>query len=113
MQARLTYVIKFVGKMSDAVAFHRDRLGLPLKFESPQWSEFATGDVTLALHEASPENPAGTVQLGYGVDDLTSLYANRAKEGLDFVSAPRAAHGQQLARFRDNEGRECSISGKK
>jgi hypothetical protein len=113
MHARLSYVIKFVGNMSDAVAFHRDTLGLPLKFQSPEWSEFATGDVTLALHAASPENPAGTVQLGYGVDDLTTLYAARAQAGLNFTSAPRAVHGQHIARFRDIDGAECSISGKK
>ncbi len=113
MQARLSYVIKFVGNMNDAVAFHRDTLGLALKFQSPEWSEFATGDVTLALHAASAQNPAGTVQLGYGVDDLTDLYAKRAASGIKFTSEPRAVHGSMIARFRDNEGAECSISGKK
>jgi hypothetical protein len=99
--------------MSDAVAYHRDRLGLPLKFQPPEWSEFATGDVTLALHAASKDNPAGNMQLGYAVDDLTSLYENRAANGIDFTSSPRAQHGALLARFRDIDGRECSISGKR
>jgi catechol 2,3-dioxygenase-like lactoylglutathione lyase family enzyme len=109
---RLAYVIKFVGDMNAAVAFHRDTLGLPLKFQSPEWSEFATGDVTLALHAASADNPAGAVQLGYAVDDLKGLYADRAKAGINFTSEPRAVHGSPIAKFRDNEGRECSISGK-
>ena len=113
MQAKLAYVIKFVENMGNAVAYHRDKLGLPLKFQSPEWTEFATGDVTLALHAASPANPAGSVQLGYAVDDLTSLYESRAQNGIDFTSPPRAQHGALLAKFRDNEGRECSISGKR
>lgn len=113
MQAKLGYAIKFVADMGKCVAYHRDTLGLPLKFQSPEWSEFATGDVTLALHAASPANPAGTIQLGYAVDDLTSLYENRATNGIDFVGPPRAQHGALLAKFRDNEGRECSISGKR
>lgn len=113
MQAKLSYAIKFVANMGNAVAYHRDTLGLPLKFQSPEWSEFATGDVTLALHAATADNAAGTVQLGYAVDDLTSLYENRAKNGIDFTSPPRAQHGAVLAKFRDNEGRECSISGKR
>ncbi len=50
---KLSYVIKFVGDMDRAVKFYRDVLGLPLKFESPGWSEFATGETTLALHPAS------------------------------------------------------------
>lgn len=113
MQARLSYVIKFVGNMNEAVGFHRDTLGLPLRFQSPEWSEFATGDVTLALHAASAHNPAGTVQIGYAVDDLSDLYAKRAAAGIEFTSEPRAVHGSMIARFRDSEGAECSISGKK
>jgi lactoylglutathione lyase len=112
MQARLSYVIKFVGDMNEAVRFHRDKLGLPLKFQSPEWSEFATGDTTLALHAASVQDPAGTVRLGYAVDDLAGVYAQRATLALDFTSAPQPLHGTLLARFRDSEGVECSISGK-
>jgi len=46
------------------VKFYRDVLGLKLKFESPGWSEFVTGETTLALHPASDKNPVGTVELG-------------------------------------------------
>ncbi|MBL9098219.1 MAG: VOC family protein [Alphaproteobacteria bacterium] len=113
MQAKLAYVIKFVGRMDEAVRYHRDTLGLTLKFQSPEWSEFQTGDVTLALHAASKDNPPGKVQLGYNVDDLTALYENRGANGIDFTSPPRAQHGTVLAKFRDNEGSDCSISGKR
>ncbi len=44
---KLGYVIKFVADMNRAVKFYRDVLGLPLKFESPGWSEFVTGETTL------------------------------------------------------------------
>ena len=53
------YVIKFVTDMNKAVEFYRDTLGLTLRFESASWSEFATGETTLALHPASDKNPAG------------------------------------------------------
>jgi len=59
------YVIKFVADMGKAVKFYRDMLGLQLKFESPDWSEFVTGETTLALHPASEKNPAGKVELGF------------------------------------------------
>ena len=48
---RVNYVIVFVSDMKRAVAFYRDALGLPLRFESPGWTEFATEGATLALHE--------------------------------------------------------------
>jgi catechol 2,3-dioxygenase-like lactoylglutathione lyase family enzyme len=47
------YAIKFVADMDKAVKFYRDVLGLQLKFESRGWSEFVTGETTLALHPAS------------------------------------------------------------
>ena len=50
---KLAYVIEFVSDMNRAVKFYRDVLGFQLKFESPGWSEFVTGERTLALHPAS------------------------------------------------------------
>lgn len=111
MTPKLTYAIKFVADMDKAVAFHRDTLGLTLKFESPGWSEFLTGDTTLALHGASSENPPGRVELGFAVDDLKALYAARAENGLDFVEPPRALHGTLIAKIRDGEGATYSLSG--
>ena len=71
---KLGYVIKFVADMNRAVKFYRDVLGLPLKFESPGWSEFVTGETTLALHPASEENSAGTVELGFTVADIQKFH---------------------------------------
>ena len=58
---RLNYAIKFVSDMDTSVAFYRDTLGLSLRFQSPFWSEFDTGQTALGLHPASEENPAGSV----------------------------------------------------
>lgn len=110
MDARLTYAIKFVKDMDRAVRFHRDTLGLPLKFQSPEWSEFSTGSVTLALHAASEKNPAGRIELGYATKGLKELYANRQQSGIKFTSEPRPLHGVLLANFEDSEGANCSLS---
>ena len=108
---RLTYAIKYVADMDRAIAFHRDTLGLELKFQSPFWSEFATGETTLALHSASAENPAGAVQLGFATDDLREFYDRRDELGLSFTQKPTEMHGIHIARFRDVDGAETSISG--
>ena len=50
MFSKVDYIMVNVSDMSRSVAFYRDILGLPLKFESPGWSEFQTGATTLALH---------------------------------------------------------------
>src|SRR3954464_363339 len=103
---RLTYAIKFVGDMESAIRFYRDELGLSLRFESPFWSEFETGETTLALHPASDENPAGSVQLGLHTEDIDNFYAAGQAQGLVFTSPPREVHGTRIARFRDSEGAE-------
>lgn len=110
---QLSYAIKYVADMDKAVAFHRDTLGLKLKFASPFWSEFDTGTTTLALHAASPEHPAGSVQLGFGSDDLTGFYAAREANGITFTQAPTPMHGTDIARFLDCEGAETSVSAQR
>ena len=72
---KLSYAIEFVGDMKRAVKFYRDVLGLPLKFESPDWSEFSTGETTLALHQASDKNPVGKVEIGFDVPDLQLFHS--------------------------------------
>ena len=108
---KLNYVIKYVGDMNNAVAFYRDTLGLPLKFESPHWTEFVTGDTTLALHIASDEHPAGTASIGFRVDDIEAFYYERDAKGIEFTSPPTETFGHKIARFKDTDGAECSVSG--
>ena len=50
MFKQLDYTMVIVSDMPRSVEFYRDKLGLPLKFESPEWTEFVTGTTTLALH---------------------------------------------------------------
>lgn len=107
------YVIKFVTDMSKAVKFYRDTLGLPLRFESPSWSEFATGETTLALHPASDKNPAGKVEFGFTVADVEAFYRDMSAKGVLFSIPPRKQDfGGLLAQFVDSEGAHCSVAAK-
>lgn len=110
MQAHFTYAIKYVGDMEKAIRFHRDTLGLTLRFQTPGWTEFDTGNVTLALHSATKENPAGTVELGFGIPSVPDAYANRESNGLTFKDTPRDVHGKKIAMFLDSDGAVCSLS---
>ena len=111
MALKLTYAIHFVADMDRAVGFYRDTLGLELKFASPGWSEFSTGETTLALHPASPENPAGSTHLGFGTPDVKALHHGLTAAGVRFTRAPEPLHGVTLAEFVDSEGGRCSVSG--
>jgi len=111
MSVKLNYAIKFVADMDQAVSFYHDTLGLPIKFQSPEWSEFVTGETTLALHAASPQHPAGSVELGFGVPDLQAFLADLTANGVTITRPPAAEGGTLIAQFRDIDGAECSVSG--
>ncbi len=82
MAPQLSYVMEFVSDMERAVKFYRDVIGLPLKFQSPDWSEFSTGNTTLALHPASEKNPAGKVEVGFNVENLQNFYEEMSARGV-------------------------------
>lgn len=112
MPPKLGYAIVYVADMDRAVAFYRDTLGLPLKFSSPHWSEFVTGDTTLALHPASAQSPAGSVRLGFNAPSIDTFYQEMTAKGVKFSHPPKKQDfGGVLGAFEDSEGGVCSISG--
>jgi carbon storage regulator len=92
---KFTHAIVFVSDMARSVAFYRDVLGLPLRFESPEWTEFETPGSTLALHLADGpayssrsareelEAPPGTRVLGWALSSLR-LHALLPPHGLQY-----------------------------
>jgi predicted enzyme related to lactoylglutathione lyase len=108
---KLSHVIEFVADMDAAVKFYRDTIGLPLKFQSPGWSEFVTGETSLALHPASEGKPAGSVELGFTVGDLPAFHQVMSAKGVKFSMAPtKQEYGRMLAQFVDSEGAHSSVS---
>jgi predicted enzyme related to lactoylglutathione lyase len=102
---KFAYVILCVADMGRAVKFYRDTMGLPLKFESPGWSEFVTGETTFALHPPSAENPPGNIRLGFNVADLQAAYKDLSAKGVKFTMPPtKQDFGGTLAELLDSEG---------
>ncbi len=98
--------------------FYRDTIGLPLRFQSPGWTEFETGQATLALHrsEASPRAgddpdhlPAGPCRPGLRVPDLDAFHARRVEHGVPCVQEPKEVFGARLAQYLDPDGLAISV----
>ena len=107
---KLNYAIVFVSDMGKSVAFYRDVLGFPLKFESPDWSEFATEGTTLALHPAG-KNPAGSCQTGFSVEDLDAFHQQMQAQKVTCLQPPRMEEfGARLAVYADPDGLPFSVS---
>ena len=94
---KLNYVIKFVADMNRAVKFYRDVLGLALKFESPDWSEFITGETTLALHPVSEES-RGRWRVGLHSSRHSKLPSRNESEGRSVQHATNETRLRRLTR---------------
>jgi lactoylglutathione lyase len=114
---KIDYTIVFVSDMKRSVEFYRDVLGLPLKFESPDWTEFATEGTTLALHgkskpaeHAAEEHArAGTCQPGFQVAGIDGFHQKMLAKGVRCVQPPKAEQFGTLAVYADPDGLAISI----
>lgn len=83
---RLNYAIVFVSDMKRAVTFYRDVIGLSLKFESPEWTEFATDGATLDLHAGEE---GGRCRPGLNVPNLDEFHARMLENHVTCVQPPK------------------------
>jgi lactoylglutathione lyase len=114
----LTMII--VSDMDRSVRFYRDTLGLRLRFQSPDWTEFEVGGTTLALHSGgkpaplSPEKEAvaGRASIGFNVDNLDKTFEELKAKGARVVMPPmeREGEGIRLAVFLDPDGLNISFA---
>jgi len=113
---RINYAIVFVNDMKRSTAFYRDVIGLPLKFESPSWTEFATDGATLALHpgegsarEASPHSPPGQCRPGLSVENLDEFHRQMVEAKVPCIQEPRETFGARVAQYADPDGLVISV----
>ncbi|MBI1749106.1 MAG: VOC family protein [Acidobacteria bacterium] len=121
--AKIPYTMVFVSDMQRSIAFYRDVLGLPLKFESPGWTEFATEGTTLALHKASipaaagadsTVNPAGSCRFGLHVPSLDALHEQLTAKGVRCIMPPTLQDfGARLSVYADPDGLPISFGESK
>ena len=99
------YVMVTVSNMDRSLRFYRDILGLTVKFESKEWSEFITGPTTIALHgggksvqgsSPSGETIAGTCSIGFNVTDLELTFRELQTRGAHFVMPPTRREGEGI-----------------
>jgi lactoylglutathione lyase len=116
MFKQLDYTMVVVSDMQRSVEFYRDKLGIPLKFQTPEWTEFQTGSTTLALHgggvvsatppAGDPTKVAGRCSIGFNVDDVEKTHLELQAKGIRFVLPPtqREGEGIKLAVCIDPDG---------
>src|SRR5262245_34994439 len=116
---RVNYATVFVSDMARAVVFYRDVLGLPLRFESSHWTEFATEGATLALHagdagpiESRSTKPelAGRCRPGLSVPNLDEFHRRMTQHAVPCLQQPTETFGVRIAQYADPDGLVISVS---
>ncbi len=119
---RVNYTIVFVRDMARSVSFYRDVLELPLKFESPEWTEFATEGATVALHKSDGSNPddddrnlspAGRCRPGLQVPNLEEFHDRMVEKNVPCAQEPTEVFGARIAQYVDPDGLVFSVSGER
>jgi catechol 2,3-dioxygenase-like lactoylglutathione lyase family enzyme len=115
---RVNYAIVFVSDMKRSVSFYRDVIGLPLGFESPGWTEFATEGATLALHASegpkterdNPQQvPPGRCHPGLRVPNLDEFHQRMVERGVPCIQEPKETFGARIAQYVDPDGLALSV----
>jgi predicted enzyme related to lactoylglutathione lyase len=102
------YFMVPVDDMDRAVGFYREVLGLAPQFTSPEWSELAWRDATVALHRGGERGRDSW--LGFQVDDLeATLAAIEAAGGRRVRESDEG--GMRLVSITDTEGNVLTIGG--
>lgn len=118
--SKVDYIMITVSNMARSVEFYKDKLGIPMKFGTPEWTEFQTGNTTLALHGGGKSQDAakdagthhaGTCSIGFNVDNLDLAYEQLQAKGVRFVMPPteRPGEGIKLAVAVDPDGLAISF----
>jgi lactoylglutathione lyase len=115
---RLNYAIVFVSDMKRSVVFYRDVIGLPIRFESPGWTEFATDGATLALHASEDPTPrqddphqvpAGRCRPGLSVPKLDEFHKRMLERNVPCIQEPKDIFGARVAQYQDPDGLTISV----
>jgi lactoylglutathione lyase len=119
IHVHLNYAIVFVSDMARSVRFYRDIIGIPVKFESPVWTEFVTGGATLALHlgelsaqqiEPGESTSAGRCRPGFSVRDLNEFHDFMIENNVECVQQPKNVFGTAIAQYLDPDRLVLSVS---
>ncbi len=108
---RLGAIILLVTDMKKSVDFYQDLIGLPLKQQSTEWTEFFDGGTILALHPAKRKGKikASTILVGFMVNELDNTVKRLKEKGVKFFKEPRQEPFGKHAIFEDPDEHLISI----
>jgi lactoylglutathione lyase len=104
-------VILLVSDMKRSTKFYRDTLGMKLKQQSKDWTEFSEGGTVLALHPASRKRTkkSNSMLVGFSVSDFDDVISSLKKKNARFYKKPKQEPFGKHAIIQDPDGHLISI----
>ncbi|SRR6266498_3159546 len=109
----MAYVILYVTDLDVSIAFYRDVLGLPFKFQDAGYAEFATNGTRLGLYErrraqwliGGTVTPGPAAEIVFMVDEVDAHARSLAERGAVIISAPTdRPWGHRTVHMADPDG---------
>ena len=119
---KVNYLIIFVSNMKMSIGFYKNILGMKLKFETPEWTEFEVEGATIALHKSDIKNSAdadsdkavsGRCRPGLSVSNLDEFHKRMIENNVTCFQEPKEVFGDRIAQYLDPDGLAISVSEEK
>ena len=104
-------VILLVSDMKRSTKFYRDTLGMKLKKQSKDWTEFSEGGTVLAIHRARKKKikQNNSMLVGFSVSDFEDVMEGLKKKKAKFYKKPKEEPFGKHAIIQDPDGHLISI----
>jgi predicted enzyme related to lactoylglutathione lyase len=111
MFSRIGAVILLVSNMKRSIKFYRDTLGMDLKQESKDWTEFSTRGTVLALHPAKRKRikKNNGMLVGFSISDFDDVINSLKKKRVKFYKRPKQEPFGKHAIIQDPDGHLISL----
>ena len=100
-----------VSDMGRALAFYRDRLGLTVEEDQPEWAELEADGVRIGLNgrEAAGTSIDGGAVITFRSDDIEGDRTRLIGEGVSFSGEVSSYDWGSVAPFKDSEGNDLQL----
>jgi len=109
---RIGAVILLVSDMKRSTKFYRDVLGMEMKQQSKDWTEFSKRGTVLALHPSKKKRirKNNSMLVGFSVSDFDDVCNGLKKKKVKFYKKPKQESFGKHAIVQDPDGHLISIA---